>query len=320
MNIVPATDVLRKLYEDTQHKNIEYASSSFWQVLLQGLFPEEEYIVVCEYPPDLSRRRVDIVVRLYDLSQHTLASFIFHECKRPDGSASEVEKQVFSVAKLAIQADNLTGVYVVTTIGTSFRMWFLSSKERRLMALHGTNAGSLHGYIDIDSDVAYELPAFIQLAKESPPLWVAHVLLSQSLADLPELGDGAGGDEGWDQNTAEGWDGAGDGGYMGEEGGMAGVQYGGYTPAGDPGEQAVAAGLSGAPTRNRIRDIPVMVSKVPHNRHPDEYVYKDHKGRDVKTAKKDWVEDRDGEGQRIWTHQREGHTTRYISRDRQHFS
>ncbi len=139
MSIVPATGVLRKLYQDARI-NMEYNSSAFWQVYLQSAFYESGYIVVCEFPTGRSKRRVDIVVRSYDENEHTLSSFLFHECKRPDGNPTQVGNQARSAARLAIERDRLGGVYVMTTIGTRFRSWYMEADKDDLFAMHGSES------------------------------------------------------------------------------------------------------------------------------------------------------------------------------------
>ncbi|RYO92539.1 hypothetical protein DL764_008122 [Monosporascus ibericus] len=208
MSLVPATGVLRKLYEDAG-ADIEYKSSAFWQVFLQRAFYEDFYIVVCEFPPDSSRRRVDIVVRRYDQNQHTLSSFMFHECKRPGGSLKAVEEQALDAAKLAIERDNLTGVYALTTVGTRFRSWFVNVDDLKLAPLHGLETfADRQQYIDVDDPNAIELSRTIGTVKQNPPLRRAGVLPSQPLTNLDishgeqELAGGDWGDEMFSEETA----------------------------------------------------------------------------------------------------------------------
>jgi hypothetical protein len=124
MSVVPATGVLRKLLEDAS-QDIEYKASAFWQIFLQRAFHDDDFIVVCEYSPDESRRRVDIVVKRYDADHHNLTAMIFVEVKRKGGSIKTCEEQALDAALRAIDGYNLQAVYAMTARGLSFRCWIV---------------------------------------------------------------------------------------------------------------------------------------------------------------------------------------------------
>ncbi len=86
---------------------------------------------------------------------------------------------------MSIRKHQLRAVYVLTTIGTSFRVWYQSPDEDSLSKLHGPRPGTLHGYIDANSDPTGELQKWVQMAKEDPPLVEAPVVPSQA---LPQAG------------------------------------------------------------------------------------------------------------------------------------
>ena len=123
MSIVDA-GILRFLYDNAK-ANIEYKSSEFWQHYLKQQFDDTRiYSVISEVPPDSSRRRVDIIVKRYDPDHHTMSAMLWVECKRPSGSAKEVEYQALDAAKRCIEADKLLLIYTMTTVGVFFRIWF----------------------------------------------------------------------------------------------------------------------------------------------------------------------------------------------------
>jgi hypothetical protein len=194
--LLPLKHVLRKLYNDANHDEArnEYISSAFWQVFLQRAFYEDEYIVICEYPPNNSRRRVDIVVRRFVENEDTLSSVVFHEAKGPDGSARTVEDQVLDAATRAMERDQLHGIYAITTIGTGFRAWYVEAKEHPfLTSISGPEnrpAATRAEYIDIDSEEGFELLHAIGVIKSDPPLRKAPVVPSQFLARPPETDSG----------------------------------------------------------------------------------------------------------------------------------
>ncbi|KAL1864062.1 hypothetical protein VTK73DRAFT_6191 [Phialemonium thermophilum] len=171
MSLVPQQGVLRKLYNDARAAGAtnEYTSSAFWQVLLQKVFYEDQYIVVCEFPPNESLRRVDIVVRKFDEDNNTLSSIIFHEVKGRDGNAKMVETQALGAAKLAMERYMLSTVYTVTTIGTRFRVWFVSANEGILQPLTppDVEVGSRKQYVEVDSTRGGSLREMFDLLKRT---------------------------------------------------------------------------------------------------------------------------------------------------------
>lgn len=77
------------------------------------------------------------------------------ECKRPSGSLRDVEDQAIDAAKRCIESENLLFIYMTTTVGVSFRIWFYERGAESLTPFHGkaTNADRTQ-YIDADSDNA----------------------------------------------------------------------------------------------------------------------------------------------------------------------
>ncbi|KAI3340530.1 hypothetical protein F4824DRAFT_453595 [Ustulina deusta] len=182
MSVVPCTGVLRKLLEEA-YQNIEYKSSAFWQIFLQrALQDDPNFIVVCEYSPDGSRRRVDIVIKRYNANHHNFTAMVYVEVKRRKGSIRDCEQQALDAALKAIDGDNLRAVYAMTTQGLFFRCWIVHHERRVLEPLHGENTvADRRQYIHVDSSESYELEEAIAHIRSEPPLGRNPILPSQVL-------------------------------------------------------------------------------------------------------------------------------------------
>lgn len=131
-----------------------------------------------------------MVVMRYDANHDTLSALLWIECKRPSGDVREVERQALDAAERCIQKDNLMWIWAMTTVGVSFRMWFVNARFRKLDPMHGTAAvADRSQYIDADSPAASIFPVAIQHIKNGLPLRAAPVVPSQSLAMLTSEDD-----------------------------------------------------------------------------------------------------------------------------------
>ncbi|KAI0433508.1 hypothetical protein F5Y09DRAFT_298596 [Xylaria sp. FL1042] len=187
MSVVPPTGVLRKLLEEAD-RDIEYRASAFWQIFLQRAFQDDmNFIVVCEYPPDESRRRVDIVIKHYNADHHNFTAMIYVEVKRKRGSLQTCEEQALDAALKAIDGYGLQAVYAMTTQGLLFRVWIVHHERRVLEPLHGDRRrADRNQYIHVDSDMGEELLEVLALIKSEPPLRRAPILPSQALKQESE--------------------------------------------------------------------------------------------------------------------------------------
>ncbi len=189
MSIVPDTGIVRAYYQIACEANIEHKPSAFWQVWLQRVIASEPYLysIACDSSPDESLRRVDGVVKRYDPSHHrTLSAMLWVECESPRGSARDAENQALDAAIRCIQADNLLWIYAMTTVGVTFRAWFMEKRGNKLFPLHGTEVtGDRSQYIDADSEDASILRDCIELVKDQKPLGHAPVLSKSELASRP---------------------------------------------------------------------------------------------------------------------------------------
>ncbi|KAF9770072.1 hypothetical protein IL306_012423 [Fusarium sp. DS 682] len=179
--------LLRRHYEEAVD-DIEYKSSAFWIAVLRRVFYEPDvYSVTPESSPDGSLRRVDmVVVKRYDQDNHALSALVCVECKRPSGNVQEVEAQALDAARRCIQRDGLLWIWVMTTVGVSFRMWLVDADRLQLEPMPGAAVeaevqADEQQYIDAGSPVASIFPDLIQCIKNGYPLCQAPVLPSQSL-------------------------------------------------------------------------------------------------------------------------------------------
>ncbi|KLP17922.1 Uncharacterized protein LW94_5686 [Fusarium fujikuroi] len=281
--------LLRKHYEEAV-EDIEYKSSAFWMAVLQRAFYElDQYSVTPESSPDGSLRRVDMVVKRYDQDNHTLSALLWVECKRPSGSVQEVEEQALDAARRCIQRDGLMWIWAMTTVGVSFRMWFVDAHGGQLVPMHGTAAqADKRQYLDANSSSAASVfPDAIQCIKNGFPLRQAPVVPSQSLDLLTSNDAERGASESYmsglpTQNRDQ---------YYEEEAGPSS-----YTGDG-----------SGS------QPVEVRVEKITHtfSRAPDEYVFRDINNKRRTTKKENW-EAGEYQGGRAWFYR--GRKTTYFSR------
>ena len=162
-----STPLLQVAYNEAKAHDIEHTASSFWQTVLQGVFPQpENYSVTCEVAPDDSRRRVDIVVKhLTDDFQYYI-TVLFCEVKRKGvGELRAVEDQGLDAAKRYILAQKVSGAYVMTAWGTTARLWFVSAERMILEPMFGKPEMAARAeYIEAHSTNARLIPdAFAQI-------------------------------------------------------------------------------------------------------------------------------------------------------------
>ncbi|KPM34084.1 hypothetical protein AK830_g12490 [Neonectria ditissima] len=286
MSIVPARGILRKLYNDAA-ENIEYKSASFWHGWLQRAFNDQDvYHISPEFSPDGSLRRVDAVVQRYDDAHDTLSAMLWVEFKRPSGSVSQVEGQALDAAIRCITKDNLQFVYVMTTVGVSFRAWTVTKRGRVLQPFHGGPADATRAqYVDADSNDARVLERFANRVQTYPPLRIAPVVPSQP---LPQ---GEYGQSGYGQGSY--------GGYaelqqqysaIGEQGGYASEVYGGSSASEMvyQGQDMATTTQGQASAAGDDQWIKVHVTRVSHLTRATEYTFSDINGNTKSTTKDDW--------------------------------
>ncbi|KAF5675922.1 hypothetical protein FDENT_9639 [Fusarium denticulatum] len=312
MSVVPSVGLLRKLYRDAA-QDIEYQSSTFWQVWLQRAFYEDEYMVSCEMPPDDSRRRVDAVVKRYDDRHDTLSAVLWIEFKRPSGNVRQVEFQALDAAKRCIRTNNLESVYVMTTVGVSFRVWTVYEPD--LLSLVPFNGGPADAtrsqYIDADSYEAEALTRFVETVKAYPPLRRAPIVPSQAppqsgyqQVGYSQIGYGEDPDMQQEYQSVTG------------QGGYASGTYSEINPSGASGYmQNPTSSVGEYEQTSSVSDqfVKVQVSRVTHFGRSTEYFFSDINGSQKRTTKDDWRQVT-YKGRAAWVSSRRGVT--YYTRDR----
>lgn len=278
--------LLRKHYEEAV-EDIEYKSSAFWQAVLHRAFYEPDiYSVTAESSPDGSLRRVDMVVKRYDANNHTLSALLWVECKRQSGNVQEVEEQALDAARRCIQKDNLMWIWAMTTVGVSFRMWFVDASVLELEPIHGSAAyADRRQYIDADSPAASVFPDAIQRIKKGFPLRAAPVVPSQSL-DLLAMDDTGQGVSGHGVAVAT---------LPGQDESYYDYDMTEAGPSGDGGDGGDGSGGD----ESGGRCVEVRVEKTPHTFSHDEYVFRDAKGKKRSTRKEDWEAGK-YQGEKAW--------------------
>lgn len=175
------TGILLKLYEEALD-DTEYKSASFWNAYLQYAFSDQDVYSVTsgtspdEAPPNESLESVDVAVKRYDAALHTLQAVLWVKCERPAGDIMELESQALDAAMRCIVADGLPWIYAMTTVGVSFRTWFVEKGRPELQPVDGTAVQADRGqYIDVATDSGV-LANTINLAKTRTPLEDAPVI------------------------------------------------------------------------------------------------------------------------------------------------
>ncbi|KAI1207651.1 uncharacterized protein F4807DRAFT_434040 [Annulohypoxylon truncatum] len=156
--------LLRKLYEDAKETKYEYASTALWIKILSSAFYESAiFSLSCEFPPDNSLRRVDIVLNRYNESGNYQTGVLYCEAKKVDGSEADVTKQIRDAARRSSEHHGLAGVYTLAVIGTKFDMQYYDKAPDSFYPL-------THGYADIDSEACREFLNTVHLIKGDTPL------------------------------------------------------------------------------------------------------------------------------------------------------
>ncbi|RSL56368.1 hypothetical protein CEP51_014404 [Fusarium floridanum] len=309
-SIVPVDGPVRYLYNLANRTGYEHKSVKFWSLWLQYEgFPERDWLVTTEQPPDGSEslRRVDIVIDKYDPNEDTLSSVVWVEAKKPGGDYNTVYLQGLDAGQRAIDYDGLYGVYVVTTVGTAFCMWYLKAGRKQLTPLNGP------GYIDADSEESHVMIEGIAAIKGSPPFRVAPTIPSQPLPALdaqetPDHGAWVGTDMVSDQQIWAGQDDNGQG--MRDEQGQS---YGQLPQEEGHDQQEPDLGPSGAGSSGGSTPSTKYhrVQVVKKGFLGSDYCFQDHRGKERKTKKSDWGKGK-YKGQRVWVY-KGGHNHYYTN-------
>ncbi|KAL9084619.1 MAG: hypothetical protein Q9165_007974 [Trypethelium subeluteriae] len=288
MSVVPrGRNILRKHYQEAKNENeAEYKSAAFWHAWLTRAFNDlDRYEVSSEFAPDDTRRRVDLVVKRYDGDNDTLYALLWVECKRPKMAPREVEFQGLDAAVRHIEADGLMFIYVMTTIGVSFRTWIVKKDTKTLVPLHGNpEYGDKDEYVDADSAGAHVLMQTVQRVKAQEPLREAPIVPSQPAN--PPLGQ---------YKTYQTAESSTQANARQQQQQVYAAQQQQQVYAAQQQQQVYAAqqqssGQAEASNAGSPAWQAVKVTKRPHTLRADEYLFKDVRGVVRSTKEEDWVE------------------------------
>ncbi|KAJ9413618.1 hypothetical protein QL093DRAFT_1107882 [Fusarium oxysporum] len=166
---------------DNAKHHLESTASAFWQTYLHRSFPQP-WQLLCEQAPDDSRRRVDMKVLFHNEENRNLSPILLVEVKRKKGSMTDVEEQGLDAAEKAIDSLNLTGIYVLTAIGLTYRVWYVDRQRQELNPLHGSTERAKWEYLYVThEDGITNLEVSIQLIKGEQPMRHAGVVPSQRI-------------------------------------------------------------------------------------------------------------------------------------------
>ncbi|KAI5464342.1 hypothetical protein BGZ63DRAFT_421391 [Mariannaea sp. PMI_226] len=272
-------------------------SSTFWQVLLQQAFHMPGVCsVIAKSCPVKSVRRGDLVVKRYDENNDTLSTLLWVELSCHSRNVEEVEQRALDAAKRCIRKNNLTWIWAMTTVGVSFRIWFVSRKKLQLEPMHGSaTKADKSQYIDADSDEAIVFSKAVQRIKEEMiPFRLSPVDLSQLLnrSTFSHVGQGNS-QYSYKYKVAEAGpyrvslssdssDGNSSYGYSSDCYSSDGYSSDGYSSDG-----------------YSCRYVEVRVEKATHTFSADEFIFCNIKGTRKSTRKEDWRY-RNYQGDKVW--------------------
>ncbi|KAF7557982.1 hypothetical protein G7Z17_g220 [Cylindrodendrum hubeiense] len=178
--------LLRKLYDDAQEEAIKGTNDThtkcwaFWQILVAEAIGELNTYSVTSVPSfEASIQDTGITVERYDEDLHTLTTLLCVRCQPPDTSIEEIEQTVLDAARSHIQKDNLEWIWAMTTIGVSFRMWFIDKDALKLVPMHGmATEGDEPQYVDANSPEASIFYDAVRSIKAGLPLSMGHSVRS----------------------------------------------------------------------------------------------------------------------------------------------
>ncbi|KAM3429628.1 hypothetical protein MY4824_008150 [Beauveria thailandica] len=134
-------------------RGYEPYSIRFWNPLFnQDFLFADKWIVAPEQLVQLDSRRgrgrVDTVVEHFHPVRKTHAIMMIHEAKREKENAKDLEHQVKEYGEAILTGRMLGQLYVITTIGTTFRTWHMNHSNKSLDPLFGGQGGTSKEYID----------------------------------------------------------------------------------------------------------------------------------------------------------------------------
>lgn len=175
-----------KLYEEA--KGLEAYSIRFWNPKLNQEFNMQDgWLVAPEQFVHIDLRngyeRMDTFVEWFDVAQYLHIGVMLHEAKREGQNVRDLESQALGYARSVISERSLQRLFVITTLGTGFRLWTVESgADAPLLPYFGSaTPGQKKAYIDAASpDASSYYKTFVDEIKATPKLLRAPTVPSQA--------------------------------------------------------------------------------------------------------------------------------------------
>ncbi|KAM3548225.1 hypothetical protein MY1884_009267 [Beauveria asiatica] len=174
-----------KLYEEA--KGQEAYTIHFWNPRLNQDFTlRDGWLVAPEQFVHTDLRngyeRMDTYVEWFDAHQYLHVGVMLHEAKREGQNVRDLESQALGYARSDISERSLQRLFVITTLGTAFRLWTVENGADAGLLPHFGPAtpGLKKAYIDAASpDASYYYKNFVDAIKAIPKLLRAPIVPSQ---------------------------------------------------------------------------------------------------------------------------------------------
>ena len=291
--------------------------TKFWEYLFNKLiFTEEEWAVASQQPPpglpNPSRgdqKRIDITVEYFNpQTTERLVYYMIVEAKRSDAGAGDIkdaENKGVAYANANLATTGRSSMWVMTVLGTSFRLWIYHHASDHLEAYYPNPPDSRQAnkkqYLEyFGSDLDNVLRYIKQYDSPDQALAAAQVPaaepystpgMSMAPPPAPTHGDEVDMLEPFSEPFPETSS-------QGDEDEMPGS----LAPNDFP--EAASKG------KGQAKWVKVKITEKKHMTRPDEWLFKDDKGRIRSTNKKEWIKDTN-QGKACWTY--EGHRTSYYT-------
>ncbi|KAM0668620.1 hypothetical protein ACQRIU_002182 [Beauveria bassiana] len=182
-NFLVDTQHMYSLYMEARASEEYGYSIRFWNPRLNRNFPMHEGWLVAPKQPvhkdqTNGKQTMDTFVEWLDGNQDIQIRSLLHVAQREGQPIKALEEQAISYAIPVILERSLQGLYILTTLGTKFRLWYLAAGYAVPQPLFHADAGlgCQEAYIDAGTHEAAE----------------AYVDFLRQMKGEPEVADGAG--------------------------------------------------------------------------------------------------------------------------------
>lgn len=171
MSIV-TTQVEWVLWQDAQ-KHDEWATTKFWEHILQKVYPAADgWVVSSQQPPTREksdRRRVETTVEI--LLNGSLQKLVIKEAKKHKASQTEIEEveaQAYQACLKYLKHSQRSEMYAMTVVGTRARLWIAYQSQDYLEPFVPGSRGlaAIEEYIEANSTDGYLLMGGLEHMKD----------------------------------------------------------------------------------------------------------------------------------------------------------